>query len=145
MSSQFIAEGTTSLPIIFTSMKDDRYGAGGTFDTNKDGNQTAAAPGQWGGFYFGPASVGSLDHVGIFYGGGTVPIEGGFDNFNAVESNRPTAARQQRAAVQRRRRKHRHDRNGRGTNDDAMIFVRARSQSSSATSFAITTRRQWRD
>ena len=46
-----------------------------------------AAPGQWGGFYFGPASVASLDHVGILYGGGTVPIEGGFDSFNAVESN----------------------------------------------------------
>ena len=35
-SSNFIAEGTSADPIIFTSLNDDSYGAGGTFDTNND-------------------------------------------------------------------------------------------------------------
>ncbi len=35
-SSNLIAEGTSTDPIIFTSLNDDSYGAGGTFDTNND-------------------------------------------------------------------------------------------------------------
>jgi hypothetical protein len=126
ISSQLIAEGNTELPIVFTSIKDDRYGAGGTFDTNKDAQQSAGVPGQWGGFYFGPSSTASMDHVGIFYGGGSVPVEGGFTNFNAVESNqadlRLTNSLLQfndggGAAAN-------DTRNGRGPNSDAVIFIR---------------------
>jgi len=66
ISSQFLAEGTLADPIIFTSLKDDRYGAGGTFDTNRDGAASGPAPGQWGGLVFGPASSASLDQVRLF-------------------------------------------------------------------------------
>ncbi|MCA9069394.1 MAG: hypothetical protein KDA84_10745, partial [Planctomycetaceae bacterium] len=39
-SSNFIAEGTPEDPIIFTSINDDTYGAGSTFDTNNDSTDT---------------------------------------------------------------------------------------------------------
>src|SRR5690606_34586071 len=32
IGSQFLAEGTAQLPVVITSIRDDRYGAGGTFD-----------------------------------------------------------------------------------------------------------------
>lgn len=35
--AELIAEGTADRPIIFTSRFDDRYGGGGSFDTNSDG------------------------------------------------------------------------------------------------------------
>ena len=34
--SQLIAEGTSALPVVMTSIRDDRFGAGTTFDTNGD-------------------------------------------------------------------------------------------------------------
>ncbi len=80
----FMAEGTTVNPIIFTSMFDDRFGAGGNSDTTNDGSSTPPLQGNWGGFFFGPLSYGSIDHALIAYGGGTTTIEGGFDKFNAV-------------------------------------------------------------
>lgn len=87
IGSQIIAEGTEGLPIVFTSIVDARYGAGGTFDTaNRAGSQSAAA-GDWGGIYVGPTSKASLDHAVIAYGGGTARIEGGFADFNAVETH----------------------------------------------------------
>ena len=80
-----IAEGDTNHQIIFTSLADDTVGSGGTLDTNGNGKLTQQKPGDWGGFFFWPTSQGSLDNVLIEYGGGRVPDEGGFDNFNAVE------------------------------------------------------------
>ena len=88
--SQFIAEGTAAYPIVFTSMTDDSYGAGGTFDTNNDGTKTTPSPGNWGGFYFNPTSTGSLDYVQVFYAGGTTAIEGGFATFAPVEIRQAT-------------------------------------------------------
>ena len=85
MSAQLIAEGTAERPVIFTSIKDDRYGAGGTVDTNNDLDATDAEPGQWGGIFFNAMSTGSLDHVLISFAGGQTPIEGGFDQFAALE------------------------------------------------------------
>lgn len=38
IGAQFIAEGAAGREIIFTSRLDDRFGAGGTFDTNNDGD-----------------------------------------------------------------------------------------------------------
>src|SRR4029453_13397649 len=60
MGSQFIAEGSAELPIIFTSIKDDKYGGSGTFDTNRDGSASLPAPGQWGGLIFGPRTSANL-------------------------------------------------------------------------------------
>lgn len=42
MGAQLIAEGLPGREIIFTSRLDDRYGAGGTFDTNDDGDLVSA-------------------------------------------------------------------------------------------------------
>lgn len=42
IGAQFIAEGEAGREIIFTSRLDDRFGAGGTFDTNNDGDLVTA-------------------------------------------------------------------------------------------------------
>lgn len=93
MGANFIAEGTASNPIVFTSLHDDSYGGGGTFDT--DGNNSNPAPtlpqaGDWSGLYFAPTSHGSLDHTLIAYGGGGSTVQGNSDNFNAVEIHQAT-------------------------------------------------------
>ncbi len=79
--TQLLAEGTNSLPIVFTSVRDDRFGAGGSFDTNNDNDTTAGASaplrGDWAGFYAGPTSSISFDNSTIAYGGGVSLIEGG--------------------------------------------------------------------
>lgn len=89
MGAQLIAEGTAGRQVIFTSRLDDRYGAGGTFDTNNDDAAGTAervpAAGNWGGLYFGHLGSGSVDQALITFGGGSVPIGGGFSAFNAVE------------------------------------------------------------
>ena len=86
LGGQLIAEGSDDLPVVFTSIVDARYGAGGTFDTaNRAGSQTAVA-GDWGGIYVGHTSKASLDYAVVAYGGGTTRIEGGFADFNAIES-----------------------------------------------------------
>ena len=90
MGANLIAEGSASQPVTFTSLRDDSYGAGGTFDTNGDNNNlssppSVAKPGDWAGLYFSPTSHGSLDHALLAYGGGSSTIEGGSDNFNVVE------------------------------------------------------------
>ncbi len=82
--SQLIAEGTASEPIVFTSINDNSYGAGGTFDTSNNANATPQ-PGDWGGLFFDSNSSGSIDHAVIQYAGGSVGIAGGFAHFNAVE------------------------------------------------------------
>ncbi len=81
----FLAEGAPGLPIIFTSLDDQRYGGGGTFDTNGRGQSGQLTPGDWGGIYIGHGSAGSIDHAVIAGGGGTTRIEGGFASFNAIE------------------------------------------------------------
>ena len=74
IGAQFIAEGTAARPIIFTSVFDDRYGAGGSFDTTNDNKEgmvhTVAAEGNWGGIFFGPLSIGSIDHALVTFAGG---------------------------------------------------------------------------
>lgn len=126
---QLIAEGTDGSPIVFTSLNDIRYGAGGTFDTaNRVGQAgTEAEPGDWGGIYVGHTSSASFDHAVISYGGGTTRVAGGFANFNALEVHqadvRLTHSRLELnadgatlvAASQR---------SGRGSNEPATVFVR---------------------
>ena len=85
IGAQLIAEGSPNRNIIFTSIDDDRYGAGGTFDARSDGLSTQPAPGDWAGIYFGHVSAGSLDNVFVAFAGGITKIEGTFTGFNAVE------------------------------------------------------------
>jgi len=91
IGAQLIAEGTTSKPIIFTSRKDDRYGAGPTFDTNNDITSSTAAPGDWAGIVARHLSTVSIDSALITFGGGTSSISGGFASFNAVEVTQASA------------------------------------------------------
>jgi len=83
-AANLIAEGTDQRQVIFTSVGDDRFGGSGTFDTNADGVSNGR-PGDWGGLMFNHVSSGSIDNALIAFGGGEVPIEGGFDSFNAIE------------------------------------------------------------
>ncbi len=88
--TQLLAEGLGSNGVVFTSSLDDRFGAGGTFDTNNDNNTItgAIAPdrGDWSGIYAGPGSNVSFDFVELAYAGGISLIEGGLSRgFLALE------------------------------------------------------------
>ncbi|MBX3420874.1 MAG: tandem-95 repeat protein [Pirellulaceae bacterium] len=85
MGANIIAEGVDGLPIYFTSRMDDTIGAGGTFDTNNNGSQTLASPGDWGGIYVAPTSRLSMDHSRVSYAGGVTRLEGTFRAFNTIE------------------------------------------------------------
>ena len=79
--TQLLAEGIGSSLVVLTSSQDDRFGAGGTFDTNND-NETitgAAVPqrGDWSGIYASPTSYVSFDNVQLSYAGGISLLEGG--------------------------------------------------------------------
>ncbi len=85
-----LAEGTADLPIVFTSRSDDRFGAGGTFDTTNNGSATAPQAGEYGGIYASPTSFVSLDYVTLAFGGGVTPVEGSFRAFNVLELQQAT-------------------------------------------------------
>ncbi|HTN75285.1 MAG TPA: hypothetical protein VL096_08565, partial [Pirellulaceae bacterium] len=85
MGSQFIAEGTTALPVVITSINDDRYGAGGTFDQTGTNTPNTPTPGNWGGIFLGPMSSGSIDHAVLAYGGGAVRVAGTTAAYNVLE------------------------------------------------------------
>ena len=80
-SSNLIAEGLDGLPVVFTSVKDDRYGSGGTFDTANDGYLTVSTNtpdfGDWGGLEFQLNSSLSLYQAYIAFAGGETAVEGG--------------------------------------------------------------------
>ncbi len=76
IGANLIAEGTASEPIVFTSRRDDRFGAGPTFDTNNDASATVPAPGNWSGIFARHASSVSLDSIYLGFGGGTSSISG---------------------------------------------------------------------
>ncbi len=123
MGAQLIAEGTAASPIVFTSLMDDTYGAGGTFDTTNNKSAVTAGPGDWGGLYFSPTSRGSLDYVRLFYAGGNVAIEGGFGDFAPVEIRQATV-RIADSLFQHNMATTAGDRNGRGSMlDPAVIYV----------------------
>lgn len=128
-SANFIAEGAPGRPVVFTSLADDRYGFGGTFDTNNDGTGSAAAPGDWSGIYFANTSTGSIDNAVIAYAGGDSNVAGGQAFFNPIEI--------QQANVRITDSTFEYNANGSGsggaggatraghlTNGDAVIFVR---------------------
>ncbi len=85
ISSQLIAEGSAARKVVFTSRADDRYGAGGTFDTNSNASATNPGSGDWGGLVARHLSSISIDQALITYGGGVTSVSGGFAGFNAVE------------------------------------------------------------
>ncbi|MEO8493908.1 MAG: hypothetical protein ABI614_02480, partial [Planctomycetota bacterium] len=84
VDAQLIAEGREGLNVVMTSVEDDRYGAGGTFDTSNDG-VTSGAAGEWAGLYIGQSGRASFDHVLFAYGGGVSRIEGTINGFNVLE------------------------------------------------------------
>ncbi|MEM9589364.1 MAG: peptidase, partial [Planctomycetota bacterium] len=83
--ANLIAEGTPDLPIVFTSLEDQRYGSGGTFDTNSRSSADGISAGDWGGIYVGHGSAASIDNAVIAGAGGITRIEGGFASFNPIE------------------------------------------------------------
>ncbi len=88
MGAQLIAEGASGRQVVFTSRLDDRYGAGGTFDTNNDDTaavESTPSAGNWGGLYIGHLGSASIDRALITFAGGNVPVGGGFAAINPVE------------------------------------------------------------
>lgn len=66
INGRLLAQGTTDLPIVFTSYLDDSFGG----DTNNDNGLYAPTPGNWSGLYFNGSTGGSiLDHAILRYGG----------------------------------------------------------------------------
>ncbi len=127
--AHLIAEGTADKPVVFTSLNDIRYGAGGTFNTaNRSNPQVSdAGAGNWGGIYVGHTSSASLDHAVIAYGGGTTRIEGGFADFGAIEVHQADlrlANSRLEVNATGSRTSTDADRGGRGRNAPATIFVR---------------------
>ncbi|MEM6978308.1 MAG: cyclic nucleotide-binding protein, partial [Planctomycetota bacterium] len=84
--SHLYAEGTLANPVVITSLNDNRYGAGGTFDTG-GGLNSEVQPGDWGGIYLGFGADGSFDNAVLAGGGGTTRIDGGFASFNVLEAH----------------------------------------------------------
>ncbi|HUP77929.1 MAG TPA: hypothetical protein VM260_05140, partial [Pirellula sp.] len=123
--SILIAEGTSSLPIVMTSLNDNRYGFGGTLDTANTRGTRTAAEGDWGGVFVGHGSSASLDYNRLSFGGGTTRLEGGFASFNAIEVHqadfRMTNSRLENNAGGDETTS---TRVGRGTNSAAALFVR---------------------
>jgi len=126
VSAQLIAEGLDGHRIVFTSVLDDRFGAGGTFDTTSDGQQHLPAPGDWGGLYVGHTARASIDHARIAYGGGLTRVEGSFAGFNAVEIHQADV-RIAHSLIEQNAYglggQSDSDRGGRGTNAAGAVFV----------------------
>jgi hypothetical protein len=123
---QLIAEAQAGHQAVFTSAHDETYGGGGTFDTDGDKqtvNPQHAGPGDWGGIYFGPASEGSFDHAQITFAGGFANIEGGADNFNAIEIRQADVRIANSTLADNAGGTATTNRNGRGTNTAATIYV----------------------
>ncbi len=122
-----IAEGNPGVPVVFTSLEDQRYGGGGTFNTNDRPEEATLSPGDWGGIYIGQTASASIDQAVIAGAGGTTRIEGGFASFNAVEVQQADLrlANTRLELNADGRGQDNGDRVGRADNGDATIFVRA--------------------
>jgi len=117
------AEGLPNRPVIFTSLGDNRFGGGGSFDTN--GNlPDVFAPGDWGGIVLNAGSAASIDHAYLGFGGGTTPIEGTFDQFNVIEVHQGNLRLANSRVEQNAAGLATTSRNGRGGNAAAAVFVR---------------------
>jgi VCBS repeat-containing protein len=121
-AANFIAEGSSNSPAIFTSVKDDRFGGSGTF--NSDGGSSNPTQGDWGGLVFNAVSTASIDHALITFAGGQTPIEGNFAVFSAVEAHQAKLRLTNSTLENNASGRDDSDRNGRGSNTDAVIFLR---------------------
>ncbi|MCH5376810.1 MAG: pre-peptidase C-terminal domain-containing protein, partial [Planctomycetes bacterium] len=83
-SSHLIAEGSPGHSVVFTSVLDDRFGAGGTIDSLNDG-VSQPQKGNWGGLFFSHTTRGSIDYALVAYAGGETAIEGSYAHFAPVE------------------------------------------------------------
>jgi VCBS repeat-containing protein len=128
IGATLLAEGTEAKPIIFTSRLDDRYGAGGTFDTNNDLESSSGSAGNWSGILARHMSELSIDHARITFGGGESRVPGGFASFNAIEVHQATA-RIANSLIESnasgRTNTGGTNRDARGNNDASAIFVLA--------------------
>ncbi|XZE35954.1 Ig-like domain-containing protein [Pirellulaceae bacterium SH501] len=128
ISATLLAEGTEAKPIVFTSRLDDRFGAGGSLDTNNDGTGSAGTPGDWAGIVSRHLGELSLDNTVITFGGGNSRVPGGFASFNAIEVHQSTA-RIANSLIENnasgRGTPGTTNRDARGQNDEAAIFVLA--------------------
>ena len=86
-STQLLAEGVDGGRIVLTSKQDDRFGAGGTFDTNNNGLNGAGDARQqdWSGIFASPGANVSLDNAVVAYAGGISRLEGTFKAFSPLE------------------------------------------------------------
>lgn len=129
LGAQLIAEGDQGADVVFTSIHDQRYGAGGTFDTNRDGATDLSQPGNWGGIYAGYESIVSIENAVLAYGGGAVRTEGAFRGFNVIEGHqadlRVAHATIERSGDGTPAGVVNDDRFGRSPNGSATIFVRS--------------------
>ncbi|WP_164101630.1 tandem-95 repeat protein [Candidatus Laterigemmans baculatus] len=83
--ADLIAEGVEGRPVVMTSRSDDRYGAGGTFNTNNSNSSSSGQAGDWAGIYASPFSTVSLDYAVVAYAGGDAGVAGTNVGFNALE------------------------------------------------------------
>lgn len=83
VGADLIAEGLEGRPVIFTSRNDDRYGAGGTFDTTNNGDTSGAAA-DWAGIFANPFARLSLDQTVVSFAGGESSVGGTSVGFNAI-------------------------------------------------------------
>lgn len=134
-ASQLIAEGVGNDRVIFTSFGDNRFGAGGSFDTNgnlpnkfnEDAGWTPNGPlltGDWGGIVLNAGASASIDNTVLTFGGGEVPLEGGLDDFNVIEVHQADLRLANSRVEANASGLAETARNYRGTNDAATIFVR---------------------
>ena len=122
-AAELIAEGHPTQRVTFTNLGDNRFGAGGTFNTN--GNlPDGYGPGRWGGIVLNAGSQASIDNAFISGGGGEVPIEGRLDLFNVIEVHQGDLRLVNSRIQNNADGVGLTDRSARGPNDAATIFVR---------------------
>ncbi|MEQ8786611.1 MAG: choice-of-anchor L domain-containing protein [Pirellulaceae bacterium] len=127
IGANLIAEGLLGREVVFTSLQDDSYGAGGTSDTRSDGVLSTPAPADWGGIHARQASSLSVDHGVFAYGGGITSIGGTAAGFNVIEVHQATARITHSTFYENASGlggQAGPGRVGRGFNDAAVIFVR---------------------
>ncbi len=122
IGANLIAEGTVDRPVIFTSWFDDRYGASGSSDTTNNSLDQLPAPGNWGGFLFGPLSSGSIDHALVAFAGGSVSFDGNFSSMEPVEINQ-AKVRIANSTFDYNLSANTTNRGGRGVADASTIFI----------------------
>lgn len=138
IGATMLAEGTIAKPIVFTSRRDDRYGAAGSlaslaearegYDTNNDGSASVGGAGNWAGIISRHLGELSIDNAVITFGGGESRVPGGFASFNAIEAYQ-SSLRLTNSVIENNgsgaARPGTTNRDARGVNEEAVIFVLA--------------------